>query len=148
MAFLTILFRDASQEPKIYYGECNLACITFKALNLSDEIQPLTNKDVEKLNKTYGTFILVNPNSFQIPSNYYYSTEENGVVCIASETGKEVYGLKNLLNINKKILKEINKDFCVETKVFWLLTSIFYRLLTSIFYNLIHCINEAKLSSL
>lgn len=109
---------DRLNIKKIYYGACNLACITFKSLNLSDEIQPLTDKEVKDLNKTYGTFILVNPNSFQIPSNYYYSTEQNGVVCIASETGKEVYGLKKLLNINKKILKEINKDFCVETKVF------------------------------
>lgn len=99
-------FYKKKNVKKIYYGQYNLACVTFNNPILAPIIQPLTENQICKLNEIYGTIILVNPSQLEISSNYYFSPEFSGVICIASEDGKKGLSLRRLLKINKKMMEK------------------------------------------
>ena len=88
---------------KIYYGLYNFACIVLTNQVLSPKIQPLVEEEIEQLDKIYKSFILINPNSLHITTQYYYTPQQSGVAFIMSEDVENSYSLKALLDANKKI---------------------------------------------
>jgi len=112
---------------KIYYGLYNFACIVLTNQVLSPKIQPLVEEEIEQLDKIYKSFILINPNSLHITTQYYYTPQQSGVAFIMSEDVENSYSLKALLDANKKIdikscysLKtflEANKKNCYSLKI-------------------------------